>query len=88
MLVALDSFKGTLSSAAAGRAAARGLCLAIPRAQVTVALLADGGEGRKLVSVADARTAMSMFFAVVDEQVFFSMGTFEGDVSVRTLSRQ
>ncbi|MCH7493198.1 glycerate kinase, partial [bacterium] len=45
MLVALDSFKGTLSSAAAGRAAARGLCLAIPRAQVTVALLADGGEG-------------------------------------------
>ena len=51
-------------------------------------VLADGGEGRKLVSVADARTAMSMFFAVVDEQVFFSMGTFEGDVSVRTLSRQ
>ena len=45
MLIALDSFKGTLSSAQAGHAAARGLAKVWPRARVKVALLADGGEG-------------------------------------------
>lgn len=45
MLVALDSFKGTLSSARAGRAVARALRGVWPAARVEVALLADGGEG-------------------------------------------
>ena len=43
--VAIDSFKGSLSSLEAGHAAAEGICRAFPDAQVVVRPLADGGEG-------------------------------------------
>lgn len=42
---ALDSFKGSLGSLAAGQAAKRGILAAIPGASVTVFPVADGGEG-------------------------------------------
>jgi len=45
VLVVLDSFKGTLSSAEAGEALARGIQSAFPLAHVTVLPVADGGEG-------------------------------------------
>jgi glycerate kinase len=45
VLVVLDSFKGTLSSAEAGEALARGIQSALPMARVTVLPVADGGEG-------------------------------------------
>lgn len=43
--VAIDSFKGSLSTFEAGNAAMGGIRRAIPDAEVTVCPLADGGEG-------------------------------------------
>lgn len=45
ILVAMDSFKGSLSSMEAGHAVRAGILQANPAAQVTVCPLADGGEG-------------------------------------------
>lgn len=43
--VAMDSFKGSLTSTEAGEAVKRGILKACPDAEVTVLPLADGGEG-------------------------------------------
>ena len=43
--IAIDSFKGSLSSAAAGEAASRGIRRVFPDADIRVRPLADGGEG-------------------------------------------
>ena len=43
--VAMDSFKGSLTSMEAGEAVKRGILKACPDAEVTVLPLADGGEG-------------------------------------------
>ena len=43
--VAIDSFKGSLTSMEAGLAVSEGILRAIPKAHVTVKPLADGGEG-------------------------------------------
>lgn len=45
VLVALDSFKGSLSSVEAGEAVKRGVLRVCPDAECTVRPLADGGEG-------------------------------------------
>lgn len=45
ILIAMDSFKGSLSSRAAGEAAKRGIQRVYKDAQITVRALADGGEG-------------------------------------------
>ena len=45
ILIAIDSFKGSLTSAEAGEAAAAGIRRAIPDAETEVVPLADGGEG-------------------------------------------
>lgn len=45
VVVAMDSFKGSLTSLEAGRAAAKGILQAAPDTNVTVRPLADGGEG-------------------------------------------
>ena len=45
ILAVIDSFKGSLTSMQAGRAAAEGILRAIPSAEVKVMPLADGGEG-------------------------------------------
>ena len=45
IVVAMDSFKGSLSSGQAGQAVRAGALRAIPSAEVTVRPLADGGEG-------------------------------------------
>ena len=44
-VVAMDSFKGSLTSLEAGNAVKRGIERACPNAEVTVLPLADGGEG-------------------------------------------
>ena len=46
--IAMDSFKGSLSSLECGRAVAEGLHRALPEAILTVLPLADGGEGTSL----------------------------------------
>ena len=45
VVVACDSFKGSLSSLEAGEAIKNGVLKAVPDAQVQVRPLADGGEG-------------------------------------------
>lgn len=45
VVIAVDSFKGSLSSMEAGRAARAGILAARPDASVTIKPLADGGEG-------------------------------------------
>lgn len=45
VVIAIDSFKGSLSSLQAGKAAASGIRRAFPDANIQVCPLADGGEG-------------------------------------------
>ncbi|MBO7288392.1 MAG: glycerate kinase [Clostridia bacterium] len=45
VVIAIDSFKGSLSSLDAGMAAAQGIQRAIPNANIAVRPIADGGEG-------------------------------------------
>jgi len=62
VVVAMDSFKGSLGSADAGAAVARGVIKADPHAWVTVIATADGGEGTldALATVHGARRARAM----------------------------
>ena len=45
VVVAMDSFKGSLTSLEAGEAVRRGILRACPESEVQVFPLADGGEG-------------------------------------------
>ena len=45
IVIAIDSFKGSLSSTEAGSAAAKGIRRVIPDAEISVFPVADGGEG-------------------------------------------
>ncbi|MBP3368750.1 MAG: glycerate kinase, partial [Clostridia bacterium] len=45
IVIAIDSFKGSLSSVQAGEAARDGIKKVYPDADVTVRPIADGGEG-------------------------------------------
>lgn len=45
IVIAMDSFKGSLSSTDAGKAAATGILRAFPEAEIKVFPVADGGEG-------------------------------------------
>ena len=45
IVIAIDSFKGCLTSAEAGEAAARGVHAACPECRTIVLPVADGGEG-------------------------------------------
>ena len=45
VVIAMDSFKGSLSSVEAGNAAAKGVKRVFPDAECIVSPLADGGEG-------------------------------------------
>lgn len=45
IVIAMDSFKGSLSAVEAGEAAKEGILKVYPDAQITVCALADGGEG-------------------------------------------
>ncbi len=45
IVIAIDSFKGSLSSLEAGKAASEGISRVYPQAEISVYPLADGGEG-------------------------------------------
>ena len=47
VVVAIDSFKGSMTSMQAGMACKEGILAAIPKADVVVRPLADGGEGTR-----------------------------------------
>ena len=65
VVVAPDSFKGSLSAADAGAAIAAGVRAAVPQARVTVRPMADGGEGT-LVALAAAWGVRTHEVATVD----------------------
>ncbi|MBR4627301.1 MAG: glycerate kinase [Ruminococcus sp.] len=44
-VIAIDSFKGSLSSLDAGKAAAEGILRVFPDAETVIRPVADGGEG-------------------------------------------
>ncbi len=46
VVIAIDSFKGSLSSLEAGESAANGIKKVYPDATTVIRPLADGGEGR------------------------------------------
>ncbi len=46
IVAAIDSFKGSMTSVQAGKAAAKGIHKVDPEAKVHVRPLADGGEGQ------------------------------------------
>ena len=58
VLIAMDSFKGSLSSLAAGEAIRAGLLRAMPKADAVVCPLADGGEGTAEALTAGLRGGM------------------------------
>ena len=45
VVIAIDSFKGSLTSCEAGKAAAEGIKRVFPRAEAVIRPVADGGEG-------------------------------------------
>ena len=45
IVIAIDSFKGSMTSEEAGNAAKEGILRALPDAEVIVRPMADGGEG-------------------------------------------
>ena len=45
VIIAIDSFKGSLSTLEAGKAAAEGIQAVYPEAEIVISPLADGGEG-------------------------------------------
>lgn len=57
IVIAIDAFKGCLSSAKAGAAAAKGVRAACPTAEVVVVPVSDGGEGMLdvLIAATDGR---------------------------------
>ena len=65
VVAALDSFKGSLDSLAAGEAVRRGVLAADPNASVRVVAVADGGEGT-LDALAAALPSTSVPVATVD----------------------
>ncbi len=62
VLVAADSFKGSLSSSAAGEAVRRGFLRVVPGAEVRVVPVADGGEGtvEALVAAMGGQTRVAL----------------------------
>ena len=45
VVIAIDSFKGSMTSLQAGEAAKRGILRVFPESETVVSSLADGGEG-------------------------------------------
>ena len=63
--IAIDSFKGSLSTIQAGNAAKDGIMRVYPDADVTVLPLADGGEGtvRALIRESDEKLVTVSIYA-------------------------
>ncbi|CUR60479.1 putative Glycerate kinase [metagenome] len=66
VVVALDSFKGSVSSLEAGRAVRHGVLLADPEAEVSVVPVADGGEGTVAAVLACSPEAREVAVQTVD----------------------
>lgn len=81
VLAALDSFKGSLGSGAAGRAVRAGVLAADPAADVVVRAVADGGEGTlaALIEFAGGREVPVATVDALGRPVTAAIGVFERD---------
>ena len=68
-VIAIDSFKGSMTSMEAGNAAAAGVKAVFPDAEIVVRPLADGGEG----TVEALTTGMGGRMETADFQVFLKL---------------
>ena len=88
VLIAIDSFKGSLTSEMAGNAAKEGIIRAIPEANVTVSPLADGGEGT--VSAITSATGSEIRQAFVHDPlgraIIAEYGVIDGGYAVIEMS--
>ncbi|MBQ3114495.1 MAG: glycerate kinase [Clostridia bacterium] len=78
ILVAVDSFKGSMSSVEAGKAVEKGIKSSIPDAQVEIMPVADGGEGtvHALVSGLNGETRRVTVKNPLGEDIVATYGTF------------
>ena len=76
VVIAIDSFKGSLSSLQAGRAAEKGIKKAIPDADVYVSSVADGGEGTSdaIISAAGGEIIKLSVHNPLAEEIIASYG--------------
>lgn len=81
IVIAIDSYKGSLSSLQAGEAARRGVLRACPEAEVTELPLADGGEGTMdtLVAALGGHICKKMVQGPLQRKVEAKYGLAEGD---------
>ncbi|MEK7767662.1 MAG: glycerate kinase [bacterium] len=80
ILIALDSFKGSLTAAQAARAIALGVRRALPRARLDLLPLADGGEGTvdALVAAAGGRIVRRRVAGPLGRPVSAALGLLDG----------
>lgn len=88
VVIAIDSFKGSLSSLEAGEAAKRGILKSDPKAQVRVRPLADGGEGtvEALVQGMEGRTCKVMVTGPLGNPIEAEYGIVGGNTAVIEMS--
>lgn len=83
IVVAIDSFKGSMTSLQAGEAARQGILKADPLAEVVVRPLADGGEGTvdALVEAMNGRLQRALVTGPLGEKIEASYGILEDGVT-------
>ena len=87
VVVAMDSFKGSLTSLEAGCAAKEGICRAIQDAEVCVMPLADGGEGTvEALTLGRGRKEIVTVTGPLGAPVECSYGILESECAVIEIS--
>lgn len=88
ILVAIDSFKGSLSTFEAGEAIARGAKRACPTAKVEISPIADGGEGTvdAIVSATGGERVTACVTGPMGNAVDATYGIVHGDTAVMEMS--
>ncbi len=83
-VIAMDSFKGSLSSSEAGEAAADGIYRVFPDADITVRPVADGGEGtvQALVSGLDGQLVTAEVSDPIGRRIMAEYGILPDNTAV------
>ena len=89
IVVAIDSFKGSLTSLEAGNAVKKGILKAIVDAEVTVLPLADGGEGttEALISATDGKLIELAVTGPLFDKIMSSYAIIGNNTAVIEMSR-
>ena len=87
-LIAIDSFKGSLSSEMAGNAAKEGILRVFPEAEVSVLAIADGGEGttRAICSATGGKIKQALVSDPLGRQVLAEYGVLPDGRAVIEMS--